>query len=132
MLDKMQNCPLTLLIGRILLGFIYAYGGFKIFTGDVPVDYAASAGLPAWLTWLGFLVKFFGGIGVITGFWTRLSALALVVFTVLTAFLFHDLMGAVFLKEMAMVGGLLVLATTDAGKYSIDSYLQKDRQDQAD
>lgn len=124
MLDKMQDCPITILIGRILLGFIYAWGGLAIFSGGVPVEYATKIGLPVWLTWLGFLIKFFGGVGVMIGFQTRLSTLGLIIFTLMTAFLFHDFMGSVFLKEMAMIGGLLILATRDAGQYSVDYFLK--------
>ncbi len=124
MLNKMQDCSIVLLIGRILLGFIYAYGGVKIFSGGVPVEYAASVGFPVWLTWAGYLVKFFAGVGVIIGFQTRLSALGLVVFTAMTAILFQEFMGGIFLKEMTMIGGLLILASRDAGKYSVDYYLK--------
>ncbi len=122
MLSKMDNCPVTLLIGRFLLGLIYALGGAALFTGNLPIEFADAKGVPEVLVWLAFIVKFAGGLAVIVGYQTRLAALALAGFTVLTAFIFHDFFGAVFLKEMAMIGGLLVLATTGAGKFSIDEY----------
>lgn len=124
MLDNMNGCPITLLVGRFLLGLIYALGGLALFAGNVPVDFAGSKGIPEALVWVAFIIKLAGGVGVIIGYQTRLCALALAGFTVLTAFIFHDFLGAVFLKEMAMIGGLLILATTTAGKYSLDDYLQ--------
>ncbi len=127
MLSKMDNCPVTLLIARFLLGLIYVLGGTALFTGGLPIDFAASKGIPEILVWLAFVVKFVGGLAVIIGYQTRIAALALVVFTVLTAFIFHSFLGGVFLKEMAMIGGLLVLATTGAGKFSIDEYKNKDK-----
>ena len=122
MLSKMDNCPFTLLIGRFLLGLIYVLGGIGLFTGGLPIEFAASKSVPEVLVWLAFAVKLVCGIGVIIGYRTRIAALALAGFTVLTAFIFHNFLGAIFLKEMAMIGGLLVLATTGAGKFSIDEY----------
>ncbi|WP_428088170.1 DoxX family protein [Candidatus Thioglobus sp.] len=120
MLERMNNCPYTLLVGRILLVLIYFIGGLGLLSGSVPIDYAASKGVPELLVWAGFAVKLFAGLAVIVGYQTRIAALALIVFTLATAFIFHDLFGTVFMKEVSMIGGLLVLAATGAGKFSLD------------
>lgn len=110
-----------LLIGRVLLVFIYFLGGLSLLKGQVPVEYAASKGVPALLVWIGFAIKLFGGLAVILGFFTRWAALALVVFTLGTAFIFHPYPDMVFLKEISMIGGLLILAIVGPGDLSIDA-----------
>ena len=123
MVDFMNN-PVTMLVGRVLLVVIFFMGGFGIFTGNVPVDYAATKGIPAALTWIGFLIKFFGGLAVIVGFQTRLAALLLAIFTVATAFIFHAPWaggdGYTFWKELSMIGGLLIVSAVGPGALSID------------
>ncbi len=120
----MINNPSTraalLLIGRILLVAIYVIGGFSLLKGDVPVEYAATKGMPALLVWAGYAVKFFGGLAVLIGFYTRLGAFGLILFTLGTAFIFHPYPDMVFMKEISMIGGLMVLMAVGPGAYSID------------
>ncbi|SMN11939.1 putative membrane protein [uncultured Candidatus Thioglobus sp.] len=120
MLDKMDNCPYTLLIGRVLLVLIYFIGGLGLLSGQIPIDFAASKGIPEFMVWIGFAIKLFAGLAVIVGYQTRIAALALVVFTLVTAFVFHEFGDNTFMKEISMIGGLLILAATGAGKFSFD------------
>jgi putative oxidoreductase len=123
MLDFIDN-KYTMAIGRVMLVVIYFMGGMALFTGGVPVEYAAAKGIPAALTWIGYGIKFFGGLAVIVGYQTRIAALLLVVFTVATAFIFHAPWVAesasTFWKEISMIGGLLILAVVGPGDLSID------------
>jgi putative oxidoreductase len=121
MLDFMNNCKYTMLAGRVLLVLVYFIGGFGLLTGNVPVEFAATKSIPAVLVWLAFALKLLGGLAIIVGFQTRLAALGLVVFTLCTAFIFH-FMDNMFLKELSMVGGLLILAAVGPGKLSIEEY----------
>jgi putative oxidoreductase len=127
MLDGLNN-QYVLALGRILLVLIYFTGGFALFTGGVPVEYAASKGIPAFATWIGYAIKFFGGLCVIIGFQTRIAALGLILFTLGTAFIFHtpgtDAGGPVFWKEISMIGGLLILAAVGPGALSVDGRKQ--------
>lgn len=109
-----------LLVGRVLLVIVFAMGAMSLIKGQVPVDYAASKGFPAWLTWAGYLVKVFGGLSVLLGLFTRWGALGLIVFTTLTAFVFHPYPDNVFLKEISMIGGLVLVLAVGPGKYSLD------------
>lgn len=129
MLAKMDNCPYTLLVGRVLLVLIYFIGGLSLLSGDIPIDFAASKGMPELLVWLGFGIKLFAGFAVIIGYQTRIAALSLVIFTLITAFMFHTFIftdydfsqfSSTFMKEISMIGGLLILAVTGAGKFSVD------------
>ena len=119
-----KNSDVVLLVGRILLGLIYALAIFSLLKGEVPTGFAASGAklvaLPAVVVWIGYIIKVTAGICVLIGFQTRLAALALAVFTLITAINFHDFGGAVFMKEMSMIGGLLLLAIAGPGKISID------------
>ena len=125
MLDQLQNSRYTLLIGRILLAFIYFKGGLSLITGSVPVEFAEGKGIPALLVWLGFIIKFASGSAIIVGYQTRIAALALIGFTLLTAFIFFGDFGNVFWKEISMIGGLLVLVATGPGELSFDASIQK-------
>lgn len=120
MFDSGKSQPVLLLVGRILLVAVYFLGGFSLLQGSVPVDYAASKGVPAVLVWAGFALKLFGGLAVIIGFQTRLAALGLIVFTFATAFIFHPYPDQVFLKEVSMIGGLVLLLAVGPGSISID------------
>lgn len=120
MLDQLHNSKHALLAGRILLVFIYFKGGLSLATGAVPVEFAATKGIPAALVWIGFILKFLSGLAIIVGYQTRIAALALIGFTLLTAFVFHGDFGIVFWKEISMIGGLLVLAAAGPGELSVD------------
>ena len=129
MLDIMNNCRYTKLIGRALLGWIFFYGGLRLIglnggmgAGEAmgPIDWGAGKGIPAILVYLAFAVKLLGGLAVIVGFQTRLAALALAVFTLLTAFIFHFPIDPHFWKEISMIGGLLILAAAGPGGLSLD------------
>jgi len=123
MLDSLNN-QYVLAAGRILLVLIYFIGGFGLLTGDIPIDYAASKGLPAFAVWIGFAIKLFGGLAVIVGFQTRIAACLLILFTLGTAFIFHPFWVEgewnTFWKEISMIGGLLVVAAVGPGRLSID------------
>ena len=125
MLDQLQNSKYVLLIGRILLAFIYFKGGLSLTTGAVPIEFAATKGIPGLLVWVGFTVKLVAGLAVILGYQTRIAALALIVFTVLTAFIFHGDFGNAFWKEVSMIGGLLVLLASGPGELSVDARIQQ-------
>lgn len=123
MLDFMNN-KYTWALGRILLVLIYFMGGIGLLSGSVPVEYAASKGVPAILVWIGYAIKLFGGLAVIIGFQTRLAATLLIVFTLGTAFIFHPFWAegqwSTFFKEVSMIGGLLVVAAVGPGELSVD------------
>ncbi len=123
-MSALKNNGLLMLIGRVLLVLIYFMGGFALLKGSVPVEYAASKGVPAILVWIGFAIKLFGGLAVIIGFQTRLAALGLIAFTLGTAFLFHPFWVEgewnTFWKEISMIGGLVLLLAVGPGPLSID------------
>ena len=118
-------------VGRILMALIFIIAGFGKL-GDVQgfAGYMASGGIPAILAWPAVLFEILGGLALLVGFMTSPVALALAAFSVVTAFLFHFDMGnqiqqILFLKNLAMAGGYLVLAAHGAGALSVDERLSR-------
>ena len=132
MFTALQN-PLSL-IGRLLLALLFLPAGINKVTGFAgTVGYIASVGLP--LPTLGaiiaLVVEIAGGLALIAGFGTRFAALVLAVFTLVASFFFHAYWAVpaaqqfvtqlLFMKNMAVVGGLLTLAAWGAGAWSLDA-----------
>ena len=77
MLNFIEN-KYVVAIARTALVLIYFMGGFSLLTGNAPVEYAATKGVPAIAVYVGYAIKLFGGLAVIIGFQTRIAALLLV------------------------------------------------------
>ncbi|MDO8248897.1 MAG: DoxX family protein [Rhodoferax sp.] len=132
MFTSLQN-PLTLL-GRLLLALLFLPAGIGKIAGFAgAAGYIASKGLP--LPSLGaaiaILVEVGGSLALIAGFGTRTAALVLAAFTLVATFVFHNFWGVpsdqammqqlMFYKNIAVVGGLLVLVAHGAGAWSLDA-----------
>ena len=76
-------------------------------------------------------IEVFGGLAILLGFQTRIAAWVLFAYLIPTSLVFHNfwaLQGmermdnqAHFFKNVAIMGGLLFVATFGAGAYSIDA-----------
>jgi putative oxidoreductase len=87
-------------------------------------------GVPGFLLALTILLELGGGLAILFGFLTRTTALFTAGFTLLTAFLFHSnfaegVNSLMFMKNLTIAGGYLLLAITGPGAYSIDRVLNK-------
>lgn len=117
--------PYMLTMGRALLSVIFIMAGFnKIMTYAGTQQYMESAGVPGLLLPLVIIVELGGGLALLAGFMTRWAALALALFTVLAALLFHfDLADQghqiQFMKNLAIAGGLMSLAVAGPGAYAL-------------
>jgi len=117
------------LAGRALLAAIFILSGWsKVADPAASVGYIASVGLPLpQLALAGaILVELGAGVALILGYRTRLAALALALFTLVTALLFHSAIGDQnqfihFFKNVAMTGGLLQVVAFGGGRLSLDS-----------
>ncbi|MDX1497159.1 MAG: DoxX family protein [Salinisphaeraceae bacterium] len=115
------------LSARILLAAIFILAGFSKITGyEATAAYMASQGVPGQLLPLVILLEVGGGIAIVLGLLTRLVALALAGFSVMSALLFHFDLGdqtqfILFFKNLAMAGGFLLLVTHGAGAWSLDA-----------
>src|SRR5512136_2119668 len=134
-----SNSDVLLLIGRILLGWIFVRSGYgKIF--DIPA-YAATfpaRGLPTFLAYIAIPAEFFGGIALILGLATRYVVLVMVIFMLVATFSSHRYweftdvavrraQDSSFYKNIAILGGLLLLFVGSPGRLSIDAWLRKRR-----
>lgn len=140
-----MKTSIALAAARLMMGWIFIPSGISKLTNvDATAAYITNtAGLPmpevvALGTGL-FEVVF--GLALIAGFQTRLAGIALAVFSVLTAVLFHAGQGAVpglseqavallselhfymVFKNLSMAGGLLAIAMHGAGAWSVDAKL---------
>ena len=114
-------------IGRLMLALIFILAGIgKIADPAGNMSFMQSAGVPGLLLWPTIALEILGGLAIAVGFKTRYAAFALAVFSVAAAFIFHRNFGdqmqmIMFLKNIAMAGGLLLLATSGVTAYSLDS-----------
>lgn len=132
MFTQLQN-PLAF-AGRLLLAALFLPAGIAKITGFAgTVGYIASVGLPAatLAAVAAIFVEVVGGIALIFGLGTRLAALALAFFTLVASFIFHAYWAVpadqayvtelLFFKNIAVAGGLMVLAAWGAGGWSVDA-----------
>lgn len=116
------------LIGRILISLLFIIAGAgKAAAPDGTIGYIASAGLPfPPVAYAGALaMELGGGLLLLIGYQTKWVALALAAFTVVTALIFHNnfadqIQTIMFLKNLAITGGLLQIYAFGAGALSLD------------
>jgi putative oxidoreductase len=119
------------LLGRIMIAIIFILAGVgKIIDPASTTDYMQSMGVSSILLWPVVFLEIVGGIALIIGYKTAWVAFALAIFSVAAAVLFHSNFGdkmqmLLFLKNIAMAGGLLLLAVGGTTAYSIDSKRKK-------
>jgi putative oxidoreductase len=131
MFDKLQN-PLAL-AGRLLMAWLFLPAGISKLTGFAgTVGYISSVGLPMpqVAAALALVVEIVGGLALIAGFGTRVAAIVLAVFTLVASYFFHAYWALpadqqmiphlLFMKNMAVAGGLLTIAAWGAGAWSVD------------
>ncbi len=122
------------LAGRILLSQIFIVSGFiKVGHWSGTAAMMASKGIPlvSASLLLAILMELGGGLALVIGYRTRLVAWVLTLYLVLGTLLFHNFwayQGADqqiqminFLKNLAILGGLLRLASDGAGAISLDA-----------
>ena len=124
---------LLVLIGRLTLAALFLPAGLSKITGfSGTVGYIESVGLPLATAGavIAIVVEIVGGAALIAGLYTRTAAIALAVFTVLANVFFHAywampaeqafMQQLLFYKNIAVAGGLLILAAHGAGQWSMD------------
>ena len=124
---------LACLIGRILLVLIFidsAIGKIQNFEGTA--QFMASYGMPyaSFFLFGAILLELDGGIGVILAYRSRVGALLLIIFLIPTTVIFHTDFAdrtqmIMFMKNVSMCGGCLVLLGMGSGRFSLDYLLRK-------
>uniref|UniRef100_A0A3B0LZI8 Inner membrane protein YqjF n=1 Tax=Arsenophonus endosymbiont of Trialeurodes vaporariorum TaxID=235567 RepID=A0A3B0LZI8_9GAMM len=123
---------ITILVARILMPMLFIFVGYgKLGNGYIETQqYMHAMGIPAFLLPLTILLEFGGGIAILLGFLTRTIAIFTVAFSLLTTFIFHFNFAEgdnqlMFLKDLSIAGGYMLLAILGPGKFSIDHWLNK-------
>jgi putative oxidoreductase len=122
-----------ILIGRILLVLIFLKSGAgKIDNFGGTAQYMASHGIAPYTNF--FLVgaifcELAGSITLILGYYARFGAMLLLIFLIPTTLIFHSNFGdqiqmVMFMKNVSMFGGLLVLLAVGAGRFSLDYFFR--------
>jgi len=125
---------LSQLIARVFLGHIFLLAGISKVGGyEGTQGYMDAMGVPGGLLPLVIALQIFGGIAIIIGWQVKWASLALAGFSIIAAVLFHNNFAdqtqmILFMKNFAMAGGFLLLASHGAGAYSVDLYRQKKTQ----
>jgi putative oxidoreductase len=129
------------LLARVLLSAVFIISGYNKFAdvtgilnnaGTKHFMEMVAGGAPA-PTWLGYLIaaiELLGGIAILVGFKTRLAAWGLFIWVIVATYLGHPFWTmeaaaraanqAQFLKNLAIMGGMLLLTRGGAGGLSID------------
>jgi putative oxidoreductase len=129
---------ITTLAGRILIAVIFLISGFFKVGGYAQiVGYAAAMHLPApgLAIAAAAAVELACGLAILAGFKTRVAAWLLFLYLIPVSFIFHNFWAVQgqeqqmqmvnFLKNVAIMGAMLVLSVNGAGAYSVDAKLAK-------
>lgn len=127
--DASSSTSLAILVGRILLSIMFILAGYSKLT--------AIAGTAGWFGSLGIpaptlvaiaagVVELVGGLAILVGFKTRIAALVLAAFTIAATLIAHtnladQMQQLLFMKNLAVTGGFLILAAVGAGALSVDA-----------
>lgn len=116
-------------LGRVLLSLIFIISGVsKVLDPAGTIAYIESTHLPlphvAYVVAL--IVELGLGVALLVGFKAQLAAAGIAIFTFITALMFHSNMAdpvqvIMFLKNITIIGGLLVVIAFGPGGYSVDN-----------
>jgi len=114
----------------VLIAVIFLLSGWSKIAGYAGTQaYMQSAGVPGALLPVVILVELAGGVAIVAGLYTRLTALILAGFSIVAALLFHNgpdlIQHVMFLKNLGLAGGFLFLVANGAGRLSVDHALQR-------
>lgn len=117
----------SMAIARVLMALIFVLSGLsKIAAAEAIRGYMDAMGVPGALLWPTIAFEIGAGLLIVLGYRTRIVALLLTGFCLATAAIFHhqfddQIQMIMFLKNVAMAGGFLLLACTGAGTLSLDA-----------
>jgi putative oxidoreductase len=115
-------------VGRILLATIFLLSGLHKIADPVGTQqYMSAMGMPATGFFLvgAIVLELAGALSLILGYWTRVGATLLIVFMIPATLIFHTnfadrIQFIMFLKNVAMTGGLLYVLAYGPGPLSLD------------
>jgi len=121
-MEKISQFVARLFLAQMfLLSGIFKIGGYAGTQG-----YMEAMGVPGMLRPLVIALEIGGGLAIIAGWQTRLVSIVLAAFTLAAAAIFHNNLAdqtqmIMFMKNIAIAGGFILLAVHGAGGYSWDN-----------
>ena len=122
----------VVLIGRILFALIFITSGFSHFKSQT-IEHAASRGvmMPNFLVPAAGVLAIVGGLSIILGYQARIGAWLIVAFLIPVTLTMHNfwtlsdpqkrmIQSIMFMKNVSILGGALLIAYFGAGPLSID------------
>lgn len=119
------------LAGRSFLSVLFLLSGLgKIGAYAATGAYMSSVGVPDVLLPVVIATEVLGALAIILGWQTRIIAFLLAGYTLLAALIFHtnfadQIEMIMFLKNVSIAGGFLLLVANGAGRLSLDRRLAK-------
>lgn len=117
-------------VGRFFLALIFFMSGLtKITSYTGTQGYMEAMGVPGGLLPAVILLEVLGGLAIILGWKTKVIAFALAGFSLISALLFHadfndQMQMIMFMKNIAIAGGFLLLVAQGPGAYALDNRSQ--------
>jgi len=121
------------LLGRVALAVLFLWSAYTKFAYmEANIGYMKAYGMPAaqLLIWPAALLELIGGAMLALGWKARWGAIALALFTLIAMFIFHAYWSVPadqvqnqqihFMKNLAIIGGLLVVFARGSGRYAIE------------
>jgi|TARA_B100001093_G_C26755197_1_gene983057 putative oxidoreductase len=114
------------LIGRIMVSAIFLFSGInKILNYTGTVGWMEGYGIPGILLIPAIVIEIFFPIMIIVGYQTRVAAGGLLLFSLVTAFIFHldfgnQMQVIAFLKNIGLAGGMLFLIINGSKDFSLE------------
>ena len=117
-------------IGRLLLSALFLIEGFgKISMHENVIMYMEDYGVPGVLFVPAIILEILFPILLIAGYRTKWVASVMALFTFTVAIIFHTdftegMQVMLFLKDIAIAGGFMIIIAHGPGKISLDHYLK--------
>lgn len=123
----------TVVVGRLLFTSIFLMSGLNHFSKQT-IGYAAAQGVPfaSLAVPLSGIIALAGGLSILLGYRAKLGAWLIILFLVPVTLMMHNFWAAkdpmmaqmqmiMFMKNVSMIGGALLISQFGAGPLSLDS-----------
>ena len=114
------------LIGRIFISSVFLISGYnKIFSFEGTVNWMEGFGVPGFLLWPTIILEIILPILIIIGYKTKISAILLAGFCIITALIFHfdfsnQMQIVALLKNFGLAGGFIFIAINGPKDFALD------------
>ena len=114
------------ILGRIFLSTIFIIEGLrKLFFQEQTIEFMEAYGVPGILFFPSVIFEILFPLLIIVGYKTKLASLVMILFILTVTIIFHtdfsnEMQLIAFLKNVAIIGGFLIIFAKSTGKYSID------------